>query len=141
MAAHPLHTPLPLAARGFTRRREKLHMTGRSGTAPSPLHFPVVSENPCHLQKEKNTQTAVDFISFFLDLFRSLFLDLRFPSSPLLQALSTRRRHGIRLLVCRRRYSVQAAAGGCWVCGRCRKEKVKSVVPALLLVVKTGCGC
>jgi hypothetical protein len=31
---------------------------------------------------------------------------------------------------------VQAAAGGYWVCGRCRREKVKSVAPALPCV---GC--
>ena len=129
-----------VAARPSTRRREKLHKTGRSGTAPFPLHLPAGGENPRHLQKKKNTQTAVDFNFFFLDLFRSPLgsaspqILLRFPSSLLLRALSARRRHGIRLLVRRWRCSVRAAAGGCWICGRCRREKVKSVVKLLSYV-------
>jgi len=54
--ARLLHATSPLAARGFTRRRENNWETGQSRLASFPLPFLAGAEDHCHLQKEKNTQ-------------------------------------------------------------------------------------
>jgi len=61
VAARLSHTPLPLAARGFHAPPQKIQKTGGSCSASSPLPFPAVSEGHRHLQKNKHTQTTVDF--------------------------------------------------------------------------------
>jgi len=48
----------PLAARGFTRRRENNPGNRGSVTASSTLHFPAGGEEHRHLQKKKNTQAS-----------------------------------------------------------------------------------
>ncbi|KAJ6886127.1 hypothetical protein NC651_026721 [Populus alba x Populus x berolinensis] len=47
-----LHAPPPLGARGFTRRHKKSKKPRASGSASSPLHFPVGGEDPRHMQKK-----------------------------------------------------------------------------------------
>jgi len=59
VAARLLHPPPPLAALGFTRRRENNRETGGVVTASSPLPFPSGGEEICHLQQKENAQTAM----------------------------------------------------------------------------------
>jgi len=76
VAARLLHAPPPLAVRGFTNCCENKPGNKAVKLASSPLPFLAGGEDHCHLQQEKNTQTAVDFkfSSLFLDLLLSLLL-------------------------------------------------------------------
>jgi len=81
VAAHLLHTPPPLAVRGFTRHCKNPRK--RVGLAQLLLLFlslPAV-RIPVTCKKEKNTQMAIDFISFF---FRSVSVSfwICFPAGP-----------------------------------------------------------
>jgi hypothetical protein len=73
VAAGLLHAPPPLAARGFTRQRDKRWKMGGSGSASSPLHFPAGGD----LQSTQKTQQAVDF-NFFLSCSRIYFFSSPF---------------------------------------------------------------
>jgi hypothetical protein len=53
MATRLLHESLPLAARGFTRRHQKIQAAKGSGTTSSLLPFPAGSDTHRHLQKKK----------------------------------------------------------------------------------------
>jgi hypothetical protein len=81
VAAHLLHTPPPLAVRGFTRRCK--NPGKRAGLAELLLLFPSLPavRIPITCKKEKNTQMAVDFISFFFR-FVSVSFWICFPAGP-----------------------------------------------------------
>jgi len=86
VAARLLHAPLPLAARGFTRRCK--NPGKRVSLVQLLLLFPSLPavRIPVTCKKEKNTQMAVDFISFFL---RSISVSfwVCFPAGPSLVSI------------------------------------------------------